>query len=270
MKNLLYRTVLGCLMAIPAHAMNSELSLGMQDHTKFTLTFDNSNYSTPSNTYNVTNITPGSHHLRMMSMPVITNNSYALPRLLFDGWVNFPENSRLTAYANNYLQLNITSVVPLIQQQQNVVYVDPNVNYGNGYNNGYNNGYGNYYDNNYGNGCGNSSGYTNNNYGQNNYTFPVYGMPDADFQILKDAVADKPFDSSKLTVAEQAVGANHLTAKQVFELVQLMDFESSKLALAKYAYGHTADKNNYYMVSNAFDYSSSITELSDYINNYHA
>jgi hypothetical protein len=275
MKNLFYRTVLGCLMAIPAHAMmNSELSIGMQDNTKFTLSFDNSNYSTPSTTYNVTNITPGSHHVRMTRAPVITNNAYGLPRLLFDGWVNFPENSRLTAYANSFMQLNVVSIVPLAQQQQQVVYVDPNVNYGNGYNNGYNNGSnngnGNYYGNNYGNGCGNSSGYTNNNYGQNNYAYPVYGMPAADFQTLKAAVADKAFDSSKLTLAEQAAGANNLSAQQVFELVQLMDFESSKLALAKYAYGHTADKNNYYVVSNAFDFESSITDLSTYINSYHA
>ncbi len=261
MKNLFYSMVLGMTMTIPAQAMmNSNLSLGMQDNEKFTLAFDNNFYSTPSNTYSVTNIFPGSHHVRMMSAPTQAG-ACGLPRLLFDGWVNVPENSIVTAYANEYSQLNVLSVVPLVQQQ---VYYNPNVNYGNGYCNGNGNNYGN----NYGNGWNNSSGYTNNYYGQNNYYPPTYGMNAVDFDALKNSIRSKPFDSDKLLVAEQASASNRLTAQQVSELVQLMDFESSKLALAKSAYGNTVDKNNYYMVSNAFTFSSSITELSNYINNY--
>ena len=39
------------------------------------------------------------------------------------------------------------------------------------------------------------------------------------------------------------------------------DFEDTKLQFAKYAYGHTYDINNFYMVNDAFEFESSIEEL---------
>jgi hypothetical protein len=258
MKNFIYKTILWQvavgMISIPALS-NSQLSLSAQGNSKFTLGFDNNLYTTASNTYNVTNILPGSHHIRMINAPGAAG-ACGFPRLLFDGWVNVPDNSKLTAYSNGNLQLDIVSIVSLDQQ---TVYVDPNVNYGNGYGN-------------YGNGYGNSSDYTNNNYnyGQNYYPPLNYGMSATDFEALKNSIRSKSFDSDKLTIAEQAASANHLSAEQVLEIAQLMDFESSKLDLAKYAYGNAVDRNNYYKVNNAFTFSSSIDELADYINSYHA
>jgi len=55
----------------------------------------------------------------------------------------------------------------------------------------------------------------------------------------------------------------------VKELVGLFTFESSKLEIAKAAYGRTIDKNNFYQVNDAFTFSSSVDELSEYINTYH-
>ncbi|HET6991725.1 MAG TPA: hypothetical protein VFJ43_10395, partial [Bacteroidia bacterium] len=85
MKNLIYKTLLAAIIALPASAIASELSLGMANNQKFTLAFDNSFYSTPSNTYNVTNIFPGNHHVRMTSVPVGMNGACGMPQLLFDG-----------------------------------------------------------------------------------------------------------------------------------------------------------------------------------------
>jgi hypothetical protein len=273
MKNLICTALLAVpvMIAAPALALNSELSIAMSDNTKFTLTIDNSYYATPSNTYNVTNLIPGMHRVRMTSAPAVTYGMQVLPRLLFDGWVNIPENARVIAYPVNMTQLNIVSVVPLVQN----VYYDPYNPYGNnGYNNGYgnNNGYGGY-NTGYGNGgqCGTGNGYGNNGYGNNGWNnAPVYyGMSASNFDALKNTIRNQSFDSSKLTVAQQAVASNYLTAAQVAELVQLFSFESSKVDIAKYAYSRTVDRNNYYLVSNAFTYSSSIDELSGYINNYH-
>ena len=259
MKNLIYKQlciqVISGMISLPALAtMNSQLVLSANDNSKFTLGFDNNFYTTPSNTYNVTNVIPGPHHVRMMSAPVQTYPC-ALPRLLFDGWITVPENSKVTAHSNEYLQMDIVNIVSLAQQ---IVYVDA----------GDPNGGGNYYGN-YGNGYGNSSGYTNYNYDPYNY-YPQPGMNAADFETLKNSIRVQSFDSNKLTIAEQAAGANHMTAAQVLEIVQLMDFESTKLDLAKFAYGNTADRNNYYKVDNAFSFGSSVDDLADYINNYHA
>lgn len=277
MKALIYSTVLAALFALPAQAINSELSIAMANQQKFTLTFDNSFYSTPSTTYNVTNVLPGNHRVKMVSVPAQVYGSYGRPTVLFDGWVNIPENSRVTAMPASLSQLNIVSIVPLVQYNP----YDPY-----GYNNPYgnNNPYGT--NNPYGNGCqtGNPYGYGNNNpygYGNNPYgNYPggygnqspypsYYGMSPESFTALKNSVNNQSFDSSKLNVAKQAIGSNNLTAAQVKELVGLFDFESSKLEIAKYAYSRTVDKNNYYQVNDAFTYSSSADDLSSYINNYH-
>jgi hypothetical protein len=278
MKNLIYKSLLAAIIALPATTFASELSLGSASNLKFTLNLDNAFYATPSNTYNVTNLMPGNHHLRMMSAPSNIYGAYSMPQLLFDGWVTVPQNARVTAMAMNYSQLNIVSVVPLMQQNYNPY--DPygyNNGYGNG--NGYNNGYGNGNGNGcgngnnngygYGNGYGNPSGYQNPNYGYGNYPPQYYGMSSVDFNSLKNSVNAQSFDSSKLAIAKQGIASNNLTAAQVKELVGLFTFESSKLEIAKAAYGRTIDKNNFYQVNDAFTFSSSVDELSEYINTYH-
>jgi hypothetical protein len=279
MKNLIFSSVLAAIIALPAQAISSELSVSLASQQKFTLNFDNSFYTTPSTTYNVTNILPGNHHVRMMSAPQ-QMGACGMPMLLFDGWVNIPQNTRVTAMPANISQLNIVSVMPLVQQ-----YYNPYDPYG--YNNGYgNNPYGNnnpygYGNNNpYGNGYPNggyNNGYPNGTY-PNNYPYgygnpapypSYYGMSPENFSALKNSINAQSFDSSKLNVAKQAIGSNSLTAAQVKDLLGLFTFESSKLEIAKFAYGHTVDRNNYYQVNDAFTFSGSADELSGYINNYH-
>ena len=97
MKNLIYSAVLAALFALPAQAINSELSIVMANQQKFTLTFDNNFYATPSTTYNVTNIAPGNHYVRMTSIPAQLNGVCGLPQLLFDGWINVPQSARVSA-----------------------------------------------------------------------------------------------------------------------------------------------------------------------------
>ena len=54
-------------------------------------------------------------------------------------------------------------------------------------------------------------------------------------------------------------------SRQVSELMQLMTFESSMLELAKNAYMHTLDKQNYYLANDAFNFESSIEDLNRFI-----
>ncbi|MCF8372573.1 MAG: DUF4476 domain-containing protein [Bacteroidales bacterium] len=56
-----------------------------------------------------------------------------------------------------------------------------------------------------------------------------------------------------------------MSSEQVLELLQMLSFDSYRLDLAKYAYIYTVDKHNYYIVNNAFTFSSNITALNQYI-----
>lgn len=90
-------------------------------------------------------------------------------------------------------------------------------------------------------------------------------MPVQEFQNAKNTVISKPFESSKITIAKQIAGANCLFSSQVKEIMTLFSFEGTKVEFAKFAYAHTYDKGNYFMVNDAFDFDSSISELNKYV-----
>lgn len=92
-----------------------------------------------------------------------------------------------------------------------------------------------------------------------------YPMSDADFNSAKQSIASKSFADSKLTLAKQITNTNCLTSDQAKQIIELFDFEDTRLEYAKYAYGHTYDISNYYKVNDAFEFESSIEELNKYI-----
>ncbi len=92
-----------------------------------------------------------------------------------------------------------------------------------------------------------------------------YPMTPENFVNVKQSIASKSFENTKLTIAKQVLNNNCLLTSQVKEILRLFDFENTKLEFAKYAYGYTYDLNNYYMLNDAFEFEHSITELNDYI-----
>lgn len=86
-----------------------------------------------------------------------------------------------------------------------------------------------------------------------------------EFASIVRAVGSKCFESDKILVAEQATYGKMLSADQVRRLMLMFTFESSRLDFAKYAYSRTYDPMNYYIVNDAFTFSSSIRELDRFI-----
>jgi hypothetical protein len=90
-------------------------------------------------------------------------------------------------------------------------------------------------------------------------------MAKSAFETAKTSIDGKGFDDSKLTTAKQVVKSNCMSSAQIKEVMELFGFEDTKLAFAKYAYDYCTDTNNYYVVSDAFGFSSSTDELNTYI-----
>lgn len=86
------------------------------------------------------------------------------------------------------------------------------------------------------------------------------------FLRAKQTIGKVDFASDKLAIAKQVIKSNCLTAEQVKELTALFDFESDKLKFAKFAYLYTFDIENYFIINDVFEFSSSIKQLDDYIN----
>lgn len=87
-----------------------------------------------------------------------------------------------------------------------------------------------------------------------------------EFDELKSSIDSKTFEDTKMTMAKQVVGSKCLLASQVKQLMKSFDFENSKLDFAKFAFKHTYDIDNYYKVNDAFEFESSINDLTKYIN----
>lgn len=94
---------------------------------------------------------------------------------------------------------------------------------------------------------------------------PVYHMDDHSFNGLMNTLRGMHFESSKMSVARNAIRANRLSARQAADLVGVMTFDSSRLELAKMAYLSTVDKENFFLVYDVFTFESSIVELNEYI-----
>lgn len=93
-------------------------------------------------------------------------------------------------------------------------------------------------------------------------------MSSRSFDQFKQVIRNESFDNTRLTLAKQTIASNYFSAAQVKEIVGLFSFENSKLDIAKYSYKYTLDKNNYFLLNDAFSYSSSKEELARYIQGY--
>ncbi|MGB0525436.1 MAG: DUF4476 domain-containing protein [Flammeovirgaceae bacterium] len=90
-----------------------------------------------------------------------------------------------------------------------------------------------------------------------------------EFNRIKQNIQSQTFNNTRQNTAKQIMRSKGkcFTAEQVKEIVALFDFESSRLEIAKYAYDYTLDQDNYYVVNNAFKFSSSKDQLLEYIRN---
>ncbi len=69
------------------------------------------------------------------------------------------------------------------------------------------------------------------------------------------------FDSDRLILAKNIASNNGLSSWQIREMLMVFSFESSRVEFAKYAYSSCVDPENYYQIQDAFQFSSSISEI---------
>jgi len=90
-------------------------------------------------------------------------------------------------------------------------------------------------------------------------------MAAPDFGKLKSSVKAKTFSADMISTLKVGIKNKCVTTEQVKELLGLFSFESDKLEMAKYLYSFTSDKDNYYTVGDVFTFSSSVSELNEFL-----
>jgi len=120
-----------------------------------------------------------------------------------------------------------------------------------------------------------SGGYTEQSYSEEHHrsgyhkgSGDCYPMNSNDFEAAKKTIADATYAETMLSTAKSIIASNCLSAEQVVQICNIFSFEDSKLEFAKAAYSRTTDRNNYFKVINAFTYSSSKDDLTNYISSH--
>lgn len=111
---------------------------------------------------------------------------------------------------------------------------------------------------------GNQNGYWNGNSG---YSGNV--MNNQDFSSFISSVKRSgSFDKDKMSVIKMTARNANFTSQQSYSLLKTMDFDDNKLEVAKLLYTRCVDRQNFYLVFEAFDFSASKIKLTDFISKY--
>ena len=229
-----------------ADHFTSAINISNQDNDLITVVFDGMEYPNAVNQFHLAGITPGKHFIKVFTREYYGWNYSHFAHQVYSGGLFLKPGEEIFAVIGAYNQLRITKVMNCAQQPISVVkpiaHCNTSYNYQTDYSYNYNDDH-----------CNQPT-----NYGP-------YAMDEGMFCALKQSIADKWFDSSKLEVVQMAMKNNFFTTAQVSSIMNLFDFESTKLDFAKQAYSHTVDPQNYWLVNNAFTFSSSISELQHFL-----
>lgn len=92
-------------------------------------------------------------------------------------------------------------------------------------------------------------------------------VPDEKFNQIIHEIKIENFNSAKVTTAKHLIQQNDcFSAQQISSIVNIFDYENSKLEIAIFSYKFSNDKSNYYsVVSKALGFNSSKNKLLNYI-----
>ena len=237
MKKTLY-TLLILTFALSAAAQygGSVIHLHQYNNKRFALRVDGVPFGSGERNYTVTGLQPGYHMLEATTWSGNGHHGH-YPVTSFIGQVYVPAMTEMTARIERYNNLAILSSVSMIPAP---TYPAPHL--------------------------------------------PVYNpapcapvvpvctgpvaMSDFEFQDMRAAIASRDFESTRLSMTRQLLSQRNLSTRQVMSLMQLFDFESNRLEVAKFGYARTIDRNNYYQTFALFDFDSSVRELSRFMETY--
>jgi len=212
-----------------AYSTPSVLNVRLQSNRPFTVQFDNQRFEVPDVNYSIRGIEPGNHFLTISRTRVFAGYPFPQRYVVFAGYVNIPCASVVQSIVRSYDRIDFVRIDPIFQAppiQPQFQFQQPVL------------------------------------YSEYN---PVVPMCENDFIGISSMLRQQAFESSRFEIARKVLAQKNLSTDQVVSLMQLFDFDSTRLAFAKFAYSRTIDRGNYYKTFTALDFDSSVQELSNYI-----
>lgn len=96
---------------------------------------------------------------------------------------------------------------------------------------------------------------------------PPQPLDDEAFNRILQSIRGASFDHTRTDLARQVLGSSrkNFLSSQIKQIVAAFDFDPARLEIAKYAFDFTLDKENYFLVNEAFSFESNKQALSRYI-----
>ncbi len=223
------------LTTLNASPIDADLNLHLFNYQPIIVQFDQTSYSNPTKSFSLNCIAPGRHRISVWSAARnIHHGYYGAPVLLYNGFIDLNPASIISTVITHNNFLRIENIQPKFVLQATY---DPY--------------------------------YSNQNYGcNNNQQFIPHPISNSQFNQIKHSIANKNFDSTRLQLARQAVRNNPMNSRQIAELMSVLDFDSSRMEFAKFAYKFTLDPQNYFLLYDEFAFESSVIELSNFIDHH--
>lgn len=275
---LIFLTVLFGTSSADHRQSSSVLNLQFYGRGDFSVKIDGVNYRWVENGLQIGALAPGNHYIQVIEQFRTQGNPHNqgrngfVQRNVYNGQIQIPFSSVVWARFTPNYGVRIDRIDPIMVDRRPVPREqcrnlngdcrDHNHRY-----DGRQGGGSDWYDDNDRNNNNNDNrggdGYGGRNQGQR-YGNNGYNGHD-NFMALQAAIRQASFDSDKLMIANQFISKNTISSKEVADLMGLMTYESNKLELAKNAYEACYDKQNYFLVNQAFTYSNSIRQLNAFI-----
>jgi hypothetical protein len=232
-------------LQIMAQIGQSMVTVISQNGRIFSASMNNGGPSQASTQVTFSHVQPGNNFLEVFR-PVGT--FFGTPnnvQTLFRGMIQVPANMQLTYSINNRNQVILTHQTPIMPHMANGGMMHmPNHQMPIG--------------------AENHPGMMNHP-NMNMHGNMAWGMHPQVFQQLMLTISNTSFDSNRRNIAMQGISGNGVSSQQVLEIMRLMSFENTRLDIAKFAYAHTVDRQNYFIVNNGLSFNSSRNQLNRFI-----
>jgi hypothetical protein len=93
----------------------------------------------------------------------------------------------------------------------------------------------------------------------------VVPMADDAFNRGMQTIKRESFSSTQKTVMRQVFSQNCINTTQIKQVLSLFSFESDKVEVAKYLYPRCTNKEEYYLLNDAFSFSSTVESLAGWV-----
>ena len=255
----------------------TRLTVTSVSSNKMFVEVDGRRYDLNGNTLTISSIRPGTHNVRVLrELKRKTGWNFGNKReeTIYNIRATFREGYHFDILVNRFGKVMIDErrIDPNDDWYNDDDYYDRNDDRNRDRDNTYDNG-GDRDDRNYGNNDHDARDNSDNGDDRNNDD-PRYdnnnsrAMTNIDFTQARETLRREWFENTRLETAKQIIDRNYFTSQQVKEMILLFTFENNRLDIAKYAYGKTVDKGNYFMLNDAFTFNNNKEALKEYIRQY--